>query len=298
MRAPRIACLVPSATDLVAALGLPVVGVSHECDHPIARGLPVLTRSVIPAMHPGGPGPAEVDRQVSASVAAGDPLYIVDRAALAALAPDLVLSQTICDVCAARAQACDLPTGARLLELSATSVAGLIADIQRVAEAAGVPERGAACITEITASHAALARHPPPTRPRVLALEWGDPPFLGGHWVPELVTIAGGEHLLAGPGQPSRRAEWSEIAASDPDILVFMPCGYTLAEAAREAASLLRASPLRDLRCARAGQLWATDATRLFSRCTPNSVLQGAAVLAAIFHDAVPQADLAHRVLP
>lgn len=298
MHAPRIACLVPAATDLAASLDLTIVGVSHECDHPRARGLPALTRSVVAAMHPGGPGPAEIDRQVSAAAASERPLYLVDRAALAALAPDLVLSQSICDVCAARTDACDLPPNTRLLELSATSIAGLIADIHNVADAAGVPARGAACIAEILARHATLATTVPASRPRVLTLEWGDPPFLGGHWVPELVEIAGGTHLLSRTGERSRRASWSEITAADPDILVFMPCGYSLADATIEATALARHPDLRALRCVREGRLWATAATALFSRCTPYSVVHGAEVLAAIVRDLAPPPDLARRIAP
>lgn len=296
MRPPRIACLVPAATDLAASLGLEVVGVSHECDHPIARGLPVLTRSRISAMHPHGPGPAEIDLQVSAAVAAGEPLYVVDRDALARLAPDIVLSQAICDVCAARTDACDLPAGARLLELAATSLAGLAADVRAVAEAAGVPERGEDCLADIAAHHAALVR--PLDPPRTLTLEWGYPPFLGGHWVPELVALGGGDHLLSRTGEPSRRASWDEIVAADPDVLVFMPCGYSLAAALAEAAELRRDSPLADLRCVRDGQLWAVDAVNLFSRCTPQSVIHGAAVLAALLRGDEPPSARARRVAP
>jgi len=294
MRSPRIACLVPAATDLAASLGLEVVGVSHECDHPIARGRPVLTRSRISAMHPGGPGPAEIDLQVSAAVAAGEPLYRVDRDALARLAPDIVLSQAICDVCAARAEACDLPEDTRLVELAATSLVGLAEDIRAVAAAAGVPERGETCLADIAAHHAALVRTL--DRPRTLTLEWGHPPFLGGHWVPELVALAGGDHLLSRTGEPSRRAGWDEIVAADPDVLVFMPCGYTLTAAVAEAEELRRDSPLRELRCVRDGQLWAVDAVNLFSRCTPRSVTHGAAVLAALLRGDEPPIAWARRI--
>lgn len=294
MHPPRIACLVPAATDLAASLGLHVVGVSHECDHPIARGLPVLTRSRITPMQPDGPGPAEIDLQVSAAVAAGEALYTVDREALARLAPDIVLSQAICDVCAARADRCDLPPGARLLELGATSLTGLADDIRAVAEAAGVVERGEACLAEIAAHHAALVR--PLERPRTLTLEWGDPPFLGGHWVPELVALGGGEHLLSRTGEPSRRATWDEIAAADPDVLVFLPCGYALSAAVAEAELLRARLPLREMRCVRDEQLWAADAVNLFSRCTPQSVIRGAALLAALLRGDEPPIGWARRI--
>ncbi len=291
MRTPRVACLVPAATDLAAQLGLEVVGVSHECDHPCARGLPVLTRSVL-AAHPGQP--AEIDRQVSAAVAVGEPLYFVDRAQLAALAPDLVISQSICDVCAARVGADELPPGARIVELMARDLAGLAADIRAVATAAGVPACGEACLAELTTALASLPRAS--GRPRVLALEWGDPPFLGGHWVPELITLVGGQHLLSGTGDASRRAAWSEIAAADPDLVVFMPCGYDLAAALAEARTLVATSPLGDLPCVRRGALWATDAVALFSRCTPHSVVAGATTLAALLRGEPPPPGTAIRV--
>lgn len=266
---PRVACLVPSATDLAVRLGLHVVGVSHECDHPAVRGLPVLTRSAVAAASAGGPGPGDVDRAVREAVAEGGALYAVDRERLAALAPDVVLSQAICDVCAARADACDLPRGVRLLELAATTLAGLADDVRAVAEVCGVVERGAACVAEIAAAHASLVRAP--GRARVVTLEWSCPLFLGGHWVPELVELAGGQHLLSGPGERSRVATRDEVIAAGPEVVVFMPCGYTLAMAVAEAATL-RGLP---------GALWATAAGALFSRCTPQSVIAGAEVLAA-----------------
>lgn len=290
----RVACLVPAATDLAAELGLRIVGVSHECDHPAAAGLPVLTGSRVRAAGRDGAGPAEVDREVSAAAATGEPLYVVDRERLAAVRPDVVLSQAICDVCAARADACELPAGARLVELAATSVAGLFDDVRAVAAACGAGERGEACVAAIVAAHAGLVRGP---RRRVLALEWGDPPFLGGHWVPELIAVAGGVHLLAGTGEKSRRATWHEVVAADPEVLVFMPCGYDLEMAVAEARGSLMVAggPLGGMRCVRAGELWATAATALFSRCTPRSVIAGAQVLAALLRgEATP--GLACRV--
>ncbi|MGH3664950.1 MAG: ABC transporter substrate-binding protein, partial [Egibacteraceae bacterium] len=152
--APRIASLIPSGTDVVVALGLAdhLVGVSHECDHPAAEGLPVLTASVIDAAgRPGSPVPGEVDRQVTATVRAGDSLYIADRERLADLRPDLVLSQDVCDVCAVegRQAAEGLPPGAELVMLRATGLAGLEADLRRVATAAGVSDRGEHLVADV-----------------------------------------------------------------------------------------------------------------------------------------------------
>lgn len=288
----RVASLIPSGTDLVAALGLGdrLVGVSHECDHAIAAGQPVLTRSVIPAPTLDGPSlpPAEIDRLVVDAVLDGQSLYRTDRALLAALAPDVVLSQDVCDVCAVHATtaACDLPQGAKLVMLTATSLDGLYADLTRVGDALGAGERAEAVIAETRARLDAVARRVAGrTRPRVLTLEWGDPPFLGGHWVPELVTIAGGENVLSAAGAPSRRSTWAEIAAGDPDVVVFLPCGYTLHQATREAEGLLARPEVAGLRAVRERGLWAVAATELFSRCTPAAVADGAEVLAATLHD-------------
>lgn len=292
MPAMRIASLVPAATDLVGALGLAgrLVGVSHACDLPAARGLPVLTRSGLPRPgephDPSRPGAArwtaaEVDRLVSTSVAAGAALYQVDRARLAALRPDLVLSQSICDVCAARVDACDLPPDARLLELTASDLAGLAVDLRALASAVGEPARARPVLSDMSRRLEALASRTGP-KPRVVTLEWGDPPFLGGHWLPELVERAGGTHLLSRPGAPSRRASWAEIAASDPDLVIFAPCGYTRDEAVAEARALRVRPELAGLRAVREGRLWAVHASPLFSRCTPACV-RGAELLAAIF---------------
>ncbi|MGF1466606.1 MAG: cobalamin-binding protein [Sandaracinaceae bacterium] len=285
----RIASLVPSATDLVAALGLAehLVGVSHECDHPAARGLPSLTRSRIPAA-PASP-PAEVDRAVRDTVQAGESLYVADRALLADLRPDLVLSQAICDVCAVEGQAAReaLPAGARLLMVEATSLAGLETDVLRVAEAAGERERGAELVQRLMF---ALDELRGDGGPRMLTLEWGDPPFIGGHWVPELVELVGGTAALGRAGAPSRRATWPEAHASAPEVVVFLPCGYRLEEAAAEASRL---EPLRAFERPE----WATDAPRLFSRCTPDAVVEGARTLAAIARGESPAAAAARRVL-
>lgn len=298
----RIASLIPSGTDIVAALGLGdrLVGVSHECDHPVAAGLPTLTASRIAAGgRPGSPPPAEIDRQVTDAVRAGDSLYVADRERLAELRPDVVLSQDVCDVCAVagRQAAEGLPPGAELVMLRATSLAGLSADLRRVGAAVGEPERAEKAVGAIQGTVGRVGERVAGAEPpRVLALEWSDPPFLGGHWVPELVALAGGTHVLSGPGAPSRRASWSQIAAADPDVVVAMPCGYGLEAALAETTALAATPPAADLRAVAEGRCWATDATRLFSRCTPN-VVTALTVLAAILHpDRFPPVGRRHAV--
>lgn len=266
--------MIPSGTDLVAALGLGdcLVGVSHECDHPIASGLPVLTSSALPAHAP----PADLDRMVSETAAAGEPLYRTDLGLLHDLRPDVVVTQDVCDVCAvdAKSVGCDLPPGAEMILLSATTLAGLEDDLRRLGKATRTEDRAEALIAELRAKRSSTAqRVSGRPRPRVVTLEWGDPPFLGGHWVPELVEIAGGEHLLSAAGERSRRATWDEITGAAPDVVVFMPCGYSLGQAEAEAARLpVDAVPV--------------DATHLFSRCTPQSVTAALDALAEVLHRA------------
>ena len=275
----KIVSLIPSGSDIAAALGLgaQLVGVSHECDHGAARGLPVVTRSVVDSTLP----PAQIDADVNSAVASGTSLYLTDRALLRALAPDVVLTQTICDVCAVNSQtaARDLPPNAHLVNLSATSLDGLWEDLRSVARATGA--EAAPLIASLQArlerARAAVAARP---RPRVLVLEWSDPPFLGGHWVPEMVEIAGGTHILSGAGQASRRASWNEIAQSRPEIVVLAPCGYDLPQTIAQGRALLPR-----LKSIGARQVWATDATALFSRCTPATV-RGIEVLAGLLHGA------------
>lgn len=276
-----IASLIPSGTDIVAALGLGdrLVGVSHECDHPIADGLPVLTSSVLEA----GLSAGEVDAAVSASVADGTSLYQTDRETLAQLGPSLVLSQDVCDVCAVNGEVAraDIPDGAELIMLTAVRLAHLWEDLLRVARAAGVEEAGAALVADTRGGLAEVAAQiGVRRRPRVVALEWGDPLYIAGHWVPELIDLAGGEDALGEVGTPSRRVTLDEVRGADPDVVLVIPCGYGLEQAAESAATI----PLGDLRAARMGQVWALDATRLFSRCTPQAVTAGARALASVLH--------------
>ena len=275
----NIVSLIPSGTDIAAALGLgaQLRGVSHECDHACAGNLPVVTRSIIDSTLP----PAQIDADVNNAVASGESLYLTDRELLCELAPDVVLTQTICDVCAVNSQTAtrDLPPGAQLINLSAISLAGLWDDIGAVATATGTD--GEPLIAQLQARlDEVRGRVAGKARPRALVLEWSDPPFLGGHWVPEMIEIAGATHILSGPCEPSRRANWDEIAAAQPEIIVLAPCGYDLSQTIAQGRELL--PRLHEIG---AREVWATNATALFSRCTPATV-RGVEVLAGIFHGA------------
>ena len=284
----RIASLVPSATELLFALGLGdgVVAVTHECDHPpAALGLPQVTRSVIPA----GLSTAEIDRAVRERTERGEALYELDAARLATAAPDLVVTQAVCEVCAVSyddvvAVAARLPTRPQVLSLDPSTLADVLADVTRLAGAAGVPGAGQALARDaerrLAAVRAAVAGAP---RPRVLALEWLAPPFVGGHWVPEQIALAGGEDVLGRPGARSRTAEWAELRASRPEVVVAMPCGYDAETALREARD-----HAGELAALGAGAIHAVDASAYFSRPGPRLV-DGVELLAHLLHpDRVP----------
>lgn len=283
----RVASLVPAGTDLVCELGMgaSLVGVSHECDHRDAAGLPVLTSGALPPTTAEGPGldPQTIDRLVGEHLEAGAPLYRTDTERLRELAPDVIVTQDVCDVCALPSGQVrgDVPEGARLASLGATTVAGLEDDLRRLGEATGLaPARAEERIRRLRDGLAA-ATVPGAESLRVLLLEWGDPPFVGGHWVPELVEATGATHVLGGAGEASRRSDWAEIEAADPDLVVHVPCGYGLAAARDEATRLVRDTPLGGLRAAREGAVWAADANALFSRCTTN-VADAAELLATL----------------
>lgn len=293
----RVVSLVPAGTDLVAALGAAgtLVGVSHACDHPAAEGLPRLTRSRLES----GLSAVEVDSAVAEAAGTGGGLYEVDWDALLALRPDVVITQDVCGVCAVdgRDVACRIPVGASVVTLSASDLVGMGKDVMAVAEALGLRHEGQALWEGIAGQLTALsASHAGAPRPRTLAIEWAEPPFLGGHWVPGLVAIAGGVHLMAGPGEVSRRSDWAEIAAADPDVIVFMPCGYALRDAVTEAETLLSLPEVAGLRAVQAGRFWVVDANALYSRLGPR-VVEAAEVLAAILHGPeAPRAGLAVRM--
>ncbi|HWH43234.1 MAG TPA: cobalamin-binding protein [Thermoleophilaceae bacterium] len=279
----RIASLVPSSTELLFALGLGdhVVAVTHECDHPArAAALPHLTRSVIPP----GLSAAEIDAAVRERTGRGEALYELDADRLSELEPDLVVTQDVCEVCAVSyddvvSVARSLPGSPPVLSLDPSTLGDVLSDARRLAEAAGVPERGAALVARAERRLDALREAVDGAgRPRVLALEWLDPPFTGGHWVPEMIALAGGSDPCSSPGERSRTATWDELGAARPDVVVSMPCGYGTAEAERETrAHIERVAALG------ADAVYAVDASSYFSRPGPRLV-DGVELLAHLVH--------------
>jgi len=192
-----------------------------------------------------------------------------------------------------------LPPNARLIDLSATSFDGLWRDLRHVAKATDSDAEAliAQCQARLETVHRVLENAN--STPRVLSLEWTDPPFIGGHWVPEIIARAGGRDVLGQSEKPSRRSTWGEIAATDPDLILLLPCGYGLQETAEQGRALLHQIEYSNLRAVRNGAVWATDATRLFSRCTPHSV-RTVKVVAGILHPhlfALPAKEEALRVI-
>ncbi len=284
----RILSLLPSATEIVYALGLEddLVGVTHECDWPPAAR---AKRSVSFSALPPAADPAEVDRLVSASIDGGEPIYRLDNEAVRELRPDLVLTQDLCAVCA-------VPSGhvndalellgcrAQVVSMDPSSLDDVLACILHVGDVTGTEGAARALVDrlrhrlEVVAD--SVATRP---RPRTFALEWSDPPFNGGHWVPEMVELAGGEAVLASRGTPSVRVTWQQIVSAAPDVVVFMPCGYDLDGAAAEASSLLDRDELSGT------TFIAVDASAYFSRPGPRLV-DGVEILASALHPgAVPE---------
>jgi iron complex transport system substrate-binding protein len=286
----RIVSLVPNGTEILFALGAgdEVVGVSHECDYPAAaRRRPVLTGSALPP----GLGAAEVDRAVSAQVGSGESLYTLAEDKIAELAPDLIVTQQLCPVCAVSTAQVDgavapLPRCPEVLSLDPATLADVLADVRRVGERIGrtaaAGELVAALERRLAAVRERVAGRP---RPRVLALEWLDPPFAGGHWVPDMIAAAGGLDVAAVPGAHSARLSWEQLAALDPDLVVAMPCGYDAAGAAAQVTAVAGRPEWRRLRAVRAGRVHPVDANGCFSRPGPRLV-DGIERLAELFHPA------------
>jgi iron complex transport system substrate-binding protein len=279
----RIASLVPSSTEMLFALGLgdSVVAVTHECDYPPAAAtLPHLTRSVIP----DGLSAGEIDAAVRELRAGGRHLYELDEPALAALEPELIVTQALCAVCAVsyddvRAVADRLPGRPAVISLDPEGLAEVIEDVTRLGAATGADEAAAGLRADLERRLAAVREAVAgAARPRVLALEWLDPPFVGGHWVPEMIKAAGGIDVVGEAGAKSRTAEWDELREARAETVIAMPCGW---DAPRARAEVLgRADEVASLGAA---SVFAVDAAASFSRPGPR-LIEGTELLAHLLH--------------
>jgi iron complex transport system substrate-binding protein len=293
----RIVSLVPSATEMLFALGLgpDLVAVTHECDYPAAaRELPKVTRDVLPA----GLSAAEIDAAVKERTLAGESIYELDAEALHDLAPDLIVTQALCAVCAVsyddvRAIAEEIDSQPMVISLDPHTVGEVLGDARTLAQAT---DRKDAAVELVAEAAARIDRIRLATRNarriRVAALEWLDPPFAAGHWTPQLIAYAGGEDVLGFPGENSEERTWEEVAAAAPDVVIVMPCGYD-AEIAHREAEMHR----DQLAAVGPGEIVAVDAAAYFSRPGPR-LIDGLELLAHILHpELVPQPEPPARAL-
>ena len=285
---PRIASLLPSATEIVCALGAgdQLVAISHECDYPPAiRDRPVLTRSRIDS---AGTSRA-IDAAVRSVIAGALSIYEVDAERLSQLSPDVIVTQDLCEVCAVslddvRAAVARLAhrRDLAIVTLHPTRLADVLGDVERVAAALGCAERGAAVRAELAQRIAAIARRAAqvPSRPRVVSLEWIDPLMIGGTWMPELIELAGGRPVGAAAGAPAPTVTPGELAALAPDVVVVKPCGFSLPRALEERhlieQHVIAACPGRP-------RVYVTDGNAYFNRPGPRLV-ESLEIMAACVH--------------
>ncbi|HXX10295.1 MAG TPA: cobalamin-binding protein [Burkholderiales bacterium] len=275
----RIVSLLPSATEIVAALGLAdqLVGISHECDFPEEIcDRPRVTHCEI---HGADLPSSAIDAWVRETLAARGTLYTLNGELIRELRPDVILTQQLCDVCAVNygsvaAYAATLAKRPRLINLEPKRLADLYGDIRLVAQAAGVPERTQPVIAGLerrVASVASLVARAP-RRPKCFLMEWTEPPFCGGHWNPELVELAGAVETIGRKGEPSRRVSWEEIRRADPEVIVLACCGFGVERVLKEMAPLAGKPEWENLRAVREGRVFVADGNTYFSRPGPRLV--------------------------
>ncbi len=279
----RVVSLLPSATEIVYALGVEPVGVSHECDYPPeATELPAVNRSRVDPEASS----SEINEQVAAAEESGG-VYEIRRDVLADLDPDVVVSQGICDVCAVdevlvRDAVADLGLDAEVVTTDPHSLDDLYRDVERIGEALDHEEAAAdlvadmrervAAVAETAAEPEATAAGESADRPRVAVLDWMDPVMVAGHWIPEMVDIAGGEYGLADPGARSRPREWEEIRDYDPEVIVAAPCGFGLDQTVENWHDLADRPGWEDLMAVREGRVYAMDGHHYVNRPGPRLV--------------------------
>jgi iron complex transport system substrate-binding protein len=286
----QIVSFLPSATEIACALGLTdqLVGITHECDYPVEiEGKPVVVRSALPIETMNQ---REIDVAVAERMRAGHSLYQVDEKLLQELAPDLILTQDLCQVCAPSgtevSQALNLlPKKPRILWLTPNSLEQIFANVRELGEATGRAKEadelianGRARLEKIAAVTSRLSY-----RPRVFCMDWLDPVYCSGHWVPQMVRIAGGEDILAREGADSVRIPWDEVREWAPEVLIITPCGFNLEKTIEQALQLFTYNGWSDLPAVRKGRVYAVDANSYFARPGPR-VVDGTELLAHLIH--------------
>jgi iron complex transport system substrate-binding protein len=305
--AERIASFLPSATEMIYALGLEdrLVGVTHECDFPpAAQEKPIVVRSVLPVETMSQ---AEIDVAVSARMRDGESLYQVDEALMRYLAPDLIVTQDLCQVCAPSGNEVSkvvhtLDPRPEVLFLTPKSLDGVLDNILVLGKAAGVAERAQSVCGSLRARLEAVQKNAAraTTRPRVFCMEWLDPVYCSGHWVPEMVQLAGGEDALGRRGTDSVRIAWQDVVDWAPEVMVVMPCGFHLDDAIKASACLGERPKWADIPAVRNGRVFIADASSYFARPGPR-LADGTELLAHLIHPELFEwtgpAD-AYRALP
>ncbi|HYR74476.1 MAG TPA: cobalamin-binding protein [Pyrinomonadaceae bacterium] len=287
---PRIVSFLPSATEMVCALGLAdqLVGITHECDYPAeTKGKPIVVRNVLPIEEMSQ---SEIDVAVAQRIGQGNSLYQVDEKLLKELAPDLILTQDLCQVCAPSgnevAQVLNLlPNKPQVLWLTPSTLEQIAGNLRDLGEATGRAERAAELIAEGRARVEEIARvtRTLSNRPRVFCMEWLNPIYCSGHWVPEMVKLAGGVDALSCEGEDSARISWNQVVEWAPEVLVVTPCGFNLEKVMEESRQLVDYPGWSELPAVREGRVYAVDANSYFARPGPR-VVEGTELLAHLIH--------------
>lgn len=275
----RIVSLLPSATEIVSALGLAddLVGISHECDYPpdvISK--PVM---IIPTVRPDSLSSPEIDAKIAGALRDGKGVYALDEGALRTADPDLIITQDLCDVCAVgyddvMATIKRLPRTPKVLALGPRFIFDVIKDIQAVARTAGVQERAIPIVTELRRriDRVVEQRKNAEFVPLVACLEWLDPIYVAGHWIPEMVELAGGRDLFGTKGTPSKKVLWEAVVASRPDVLILMPCGFDIPRTLKEIHLLTQRPGWSELPAVRNGRVWLVNGHAYYNRSGPRLV--------------------------
>jgi iron complex transport system substrate-binding protein len=284
----RICSLLPGATEIAYLLGLgdQVVGVTHECDYPPdAKQKPIVVRSVI---DPNRMSSEEIDRKVGELLQAGKGLYSIDHQKFADAAPDIILTQGLCEVCALdynevikAAQA--LTRAPAIISLNPHSLNDILDDIARVGAATQCESAAQEIVAGLRYRIDHVGVREPSYRPRVVCLEWFDPLYVAGHWVPEIVALAGGFDALGRKGEASFKIQWGEVIETKPDVILLMPCGFDTRRTIREATPLRRLAGWDELPAVKTGNVYALNGNAYFSRPGPRLV-NGLEILARILH--------------